>query len=63
MSLFEEVAVLDLKFRIVVAVGVVAFAVVGLPLMVATESALGAVIGAIAGVVAAVLTARRLAGG
>ena len=63
MSLLEEIAVLDLKFRIVVAVGVVVFAVVGLPLMVVMQSALGALIGAIAGVVAAILTARRLSSG
>jgi hypothetical protein len=32
MGPFEAIAVLDLTFRIVVAVGVVVFAVVGLPL-------------------------------
>lgn len=63
MGLFESIAVLDLQFRIVLAVGVVVFALVGFPLMAVTQHSLGALFGVVAGVVAVVLTARWLSGG
>jgi hypothetical protein len=61
MGWFETIAVLDLQFRVVLAVAVVVFAVVGFPLAALLDSANGFLVGGVAGVLAAGLTARKLA--
>jgi len=58
---FEEIAVLDVKVRIVVVVAVVAFFGVSMPILVVFRSEIGFFLGAVAAVVAGYLTAKRLA--
>lgn len=61
MGSFEDIAVLDLKFRIIVAAAVLTWVGVGMPILVVFESEVGFVIGAVAAVAVAYLTAKRLA--
>lgn len=61
MSRFEELAVLDNKFRVFLATTGVAFFGVGYPLSVAFDSALGFGIGAFVAALVAYYTAKRLA--
>lgn len=60
MSRFEEMAVIDMKFRILLAATGLAFFGVGYPLFVVLESGVGFLIGAIVAVIVAYLTAKRL---
>ena len=60
MGRFEEVAVIDMKFRILLAATGLVFFGVGYPLFVVLESGVGFLIGGIAAVVVAYLTAKRL---
>ncbi|MFC4550603.1 MULTISPECIES: hypothetical protein [Halorussus] len=59
MGIFEEIAVLDLKFRVVVAL-VLTFVGVSFPMALLLESKVGFAVGAAAAVVVASLTARKL---
>ncbi|USZ69871.1 hypothetical protein NGM10_15820 (plasmid) [Halorussus salilacus] len=61
MSLFEDIAVLDLQFRIVLVAAMLTFLGVGFPVVFALESELGFVVGGVVAVVVGYLTARRLA--
>ncbi|GAA0261200.1 hypothetical protein [Halobaculum roseum] len=60
MSRFEEMAVLDMQFRILLATTGLAFFGVGYTLYVVFESAAGFVIGGMVAIVVAYLTAKRL---
>ncbi|WP_435073693.1 hypothetical protein [Halorubrum sp. HHNYT27] len=60
MSRFEEMAVIDTKFRIVLAATGLAFFGVGYPLYVVFESGVGFLVGGVVAVGVAYLTARRL---
>ncbi|UPV72851.1 hypothetical protein M0R89_09840 [Halorussus limi] len=60
MGTFEEIAVLDLKFRAVIVAAVMTFVGVSMPILVVFRSELGLVFGAIAAVVAGYLTAKRV---
>lgn len=60
MGLFEDIAVLDLKFRIVIVVLVVTFIGVSFSIVLVFNTDTGFVIGAAAAVVVAYLTAKRL---
>ena len=60
MGTFEEIAVLDLKFRVVIVALVLTFVGVSFPIVLALESKVGFAVGAAAAVVVASLTARKL---
>ena len=60
MGLFADIAVLDLKFRVVLATHVLTFLGVSLPILPHFKSEVGFIIGAIAAVVVAYLTAKKL---
>lgn len=60
MGVFEEIAVLDLKFRIVIVALVLTFLGISLPILLLFESEVGFIIGAIAAILVAYLTAKKL---
>lgn len=60
MGLFEDIAVLDLRFRIVLAALVVTFLGVSFPILLLFKSEVAFIIGAIAALVVAYLTAKKL---
>lgn len=60
MGAFEEIAILDLKFRVIVVVAVLTFIIVAFPVLTVFHSEIGFVIGALAAVVTAYLTAKWL---
>lgn len=60
MGAFEEIAVLALKFRVVIAALVLTFLGVSLPILLLFDSEVGFIIGAIAGIVVAYLTAKTV---
>ncbi|WP_144926678.1 hypothetical protein [Halorubrum salsamenti] len=60
MGVFEEIAILGLKFRVVLAALVVTFLGVSLPILLVFESEAGFLVGAIAALFVAYLTARKL---
>jgi hypothetical protein len=60
MSRFEEMAVIDTKFRILLAATGLAFFAIGYPLYVVLESGVGFLIGGVIAIGVAFLTAKRL---
>lgn len=60
MGIFEDVAVLDLKFRVVIVSAVVVFGIIALPLTFWFENLYGFAAGALGGVVAGGYAAKRL---
>ena len=60
MGLFEDIAVLDLKFRVVLAALVLTFLGVSLSILLLFKSEVGFIIGARAAVVVAYLTSKKL---
>lgn len=61
MGLFEDIAVLDLKLRVVLGAIVLTFLAVSSSLLLVFESWSAFVVGALAALVVAYLTAKRLA--
>ncbi len=60
MGTFEDIAILDLKFRVVMVVAIVVFASIALPLTFWFETKYGFPIGVIGGAVAGAYAAKRL---